>query len=309
MQYLEDYQIYLSYEKRLSKNSLLAYLADMQEFAVFLGPEKPPDRATREDILDFIISLNEKGVSNRSIARKLSGLKGYYLYLMKMEKISENPMELVESPRYLKSLPGFLTVEEVESMLKAVSAEAPQDAEKRKNRGFAAVEARDSCMIEMLYSCGLRVSELCSAKAGDISFEEGVMRVFGKGGKERVVPIGRRALAAVKKYMAYRKEMAHRKLSTDFLFLSRLGRRMSRVAVWTVVKKRARNAGLDKDVTPHTLRHSFATHLVTNGADLRAVQEMLGHSDISTTQIYTHVTADTLKKTHKKYHPLERDGD
>jgi integrase/recombinase XerD len=290
---IEDFQIYLSYEKHLSKNSIMAYVNDMKEFAEFLGTERKVERAGKEDVLDFIIGLNEKQVSNRSIARKLSSLKSYYLFLLKLEKIEESPMELIDSPQYLKKLPNYLSIKEVESMLR-VEKESPR-------------EVRDSCIVEMLYSCGLRVSELCDIKPGEISFENRVIRVFGKGKKERVVPIGERALAAVKKYLSYRLELSNRKKPSDFLFISRLGKRLSRVSVWSIVKRLAKREGIEKEITPHTLRHSFATHLISDGADLRAVQEMLGHSDITTTQIYTHVSSELLKSTHKKYHPMERD--
>lgn len=289
----EDFQIYLSYEKHLSKNSILAYVNDLKEFSEFLGEERPPEKASKDAILDFIIHLNEKNMSNRSIARKLSSLKAFYLFLLKLDKIKESPVELIESPQYLKRLPDYLSVEEVESMLR-IEKETPRDV-------------RDSCIVEMLYSCGLRVSELCDMKTGEISFENRVVRVFGKGRKERVVPIGARALSAVKKYLSYRKELASGRKTTDFLFISRLGKRLSRVSVWSIIKRLAKREGIEKDITPHTLRHSFATHLVSDGADLRAVQEMLGHSDISTTQIYTHVSSKLLKDTHKKYHPMERD--
>lgn len=293
MSKFEDFQIYLSYEKQLSKNSVLAYVSDMEEFEAFLGEKSTAGKASKEDVLEFIIHLNEKGVSNRSIARKLSTLKGYYIFLLKLDKIKENPVELVDSPQYLKKLPDFLSVEEVESMLR-VENETPRDV-------------RDSCIIEMLYSCGVRVSELCDIKTGEISFENKVIRVFGKGKKERMVPIGDRALAAVKKYLSYRRELASGRKASEFLFISRLGKRLSRVTVWSIVKRLAKREGIEKEITPHTLRHSFATHLISNGADLRAVQEMLGHSDISTTQIYTHVSSKLLKDTHKKYHPMERD--
>lgn len=293
MPIFEDFQIYLGYEKQLSKNSILAYVKDMEEFAGFLGDRTMPEKASREDVLDFIIHLNEKSLSNRSIARKLSSLKGYYIFLLKQDRIKESPVALVESPQYLKKLPDFLSVEEVESMLR-VASETPR-------------EVRDSCIVEMLYSCGVRVSELCDMKTGEISFENRVVRVFGKGKKERMVPIGERALAAVKKYLSYRRDLSSGKRQSDFLFISRLGKRLSRVSVWSIVRRLARREGIEKEITPHTLRHSFATHLISDGADLRAVQEMLGHSDISTTQIYTHVSSKLLKDTHKKYHPMERD--
>ncbi len=293
MDYFDDFQLYLSYEKKLAKNSIAAYLSDLQEFLSFLGESVFIEKIKKEHLLEFVISLHEKEISNRSVARKITSLKAYFYFLLKLEKIEENPIELLESPQYLKKLPNYLSIEEVEALITAV----------RENETIS--DIRDSCIIETLYSCGLRVSELCGVRIGDIAFESGIIRVFGKGSKERVVPIGHRALAAIKKYLVYRKEQLARKINSDFLFISRLGKPLSRVSVWSILKKRAALAGIEKEITPHTLRHSFATHLITNGADIRAVQEMLGHSDISTTQIYTHVSTQLLKDTHHKHHPLE----
>ncbi len=291
MNYVEDFEIYLSYEKHLSKNSILAYKADITEFFLFLGRDVNPEKISRDDLLEFIINLNENQISNRSISRKISSLKSFFIYLLKLEKITENPVELIDSPQYLKKLPNYLSLEEVETMINL--------------EGNSPSGIRDSCIIELMYSSGLRVSELCGVKIGDISFENRVIRVFGKGSKERIIPIGTAALERVKKYLIYRKEFTGRAFSSDYLILSRLGKKISRVSVWSIIKKRARSAGIIKDITPHTLRHSFATHLINGGADLRAVQEMLGHSDISTTQIYTHVSSELLKETHRKFHPLE----
>jgi len=289
---IQDYKIYLSYEKKLSQNTILSYTQDLEEYAFFLK-DLPIEKSSRENILDFIIYLHEKNNSNRSIARKLSSLKSFFIYLMKTERIEENPIDFIDSPQYLKKLPQYLTLQEVEAMINQEN-NSPSDI-------------RDSCIIELLYSCGLRVSELCGLKTGDISFENRLVRVFGKGGKERIVPVGESAINLLKKYLPYRIEMSHRKKSTDYLFISRLGKHISRISVWSIIKKRALIAGIKKEVTPHTLRHSFATHLISNGADLRSVQEMLGHSDISTTQIYTHVSSELLKETHEKYHPLEKE--
>lgn len=291
---LSDFELYLQYEKRLQPLSIAAYLSDINDFEAFLTNTAEPlflDKATRDAVLEYIITLHERGISNRSIARKITSLKGFYRYLVKLEKISEDPLELFESPQYLKKLPGFLSIEEVEGLINAGS-ETPADL-------------RDTCIIELLYSSGMRVSELTAVRIGDISFENELIRVFGKGGKERLVPVGEIALRRLKEYISIRPELCARPVHNDFIFITRLGKPISRVSVWSIIKKRALAIGLDKEVSPHALRHSFATHLVSDGADLRAVQEMLGHSDITTTEIYTHVTPDLLLKTHKRYHPLE----
>ncbi len=290
--YRDDFQIYLTYEKKLAKNTISAYMQDIEEFLFSLDENFSVEEVDKDDILEFIISLNERGISNRSIARKISSLKAFFIYLLKTERIEESPIEKIDSPQYLKKLPHYLNLDEVEAMIRQGEGR-PRDI-------------RDSCIIELLYSCGLRVSELCGLKTGDISFENRVIRVMGKGSKERLVPIGGNAIQAVKKYFTYRRELSPRKALPDFLFISRLGKKLTRVSVWSLIKKRALNAGIEKDITPHTLRHSFATHLLNNGADLRSVQEMLGHSDISTTQIYTHVSSDIIRETHRKYHPLEK---
>ncbi len=292
MNYIDDFEIYLSFEKHLSKNSVLAYISDIEEFFLFLGKEIKIENISRETLIDFIIGLNENQISNRSIARKISSLKCFFTFLLKLEILEENPVDLIDSPQYLKKLPNYMSVEEVEAMV-------CQD-------DTSPAGVRDSCIIELLYSCGLRVSELCGVKIGDISFENSLIRVFGKGSKERLVPVGKAALKRVRNYLSYRREISDRKIPADYLLISRLGKKLSRISVWSIIKKRALIAGIEKDVTPHTLRHSFATHLITKGADLRAVQEMLGHADISTTQIYTHVSSELLKDTHKKYHPLEQ---
>lgn len=295
MNFIEDYRIYLRFEKHLADNTIRSYVEDVKEYAAFLD-KTPVTKATRDDLFEFIIHLHERELSARSIARKLSSVKSLYVFLMKMEAVEENPTDHIDSPQYQKKLPGFLSIEEVERMI-SVQANDGNDT-------------RDACMIELLYSCGLRVSELCGLELNDIHAEREYLRVLGKGNKERLVPLGEIALLMIRRYLPDRREMlAKRRARSDVLFISRLGKPLSRQSVWMMIKKRALLAGIDKSVSPHTLRHSFATHLITNGADLRAVQEMLGHSDISTTEIYTHVSQPLLKRTHSQFHPLERDGD
>ncbi len=286
---LEDFKSYLKYENKLSPQTTMAYLADVRDFLIFFP--KNANTISREDVLDYLIVLNEQGLNPRSIARKISSLKKFFTFLLKLEQIDQNPVDLIESPKYLHKLPSFLTFREVEIFLK--SDQASQQV------------LRDNCVLELLYSCGLRISELGTLTLGQIHFDQEVLLVFGKGSKERLVPIGKRAIQRIREYLPYRAELLQNHPRTDVLILSKFGKPMSRASLWTIVKKRALTSGLTKNITPHTLRHSFATHLITNGADLRIVQEMLGHSDISTTQVYTHVSSDLLKKTHRRYHPLE----
>lgn len=288
-----EFERYLRYERQLSENSVEAYLEDVGDFLSFLEEEEVDLLSLGYDeVMEFVISLYERGLVARSVARKISALRGFFLFLLRMEWIKENPLDLLETPRYLKKLPSYLTVEEIEAMI--VPAE----------ESFQ--EVRDSCIIEFLYSCGLRVSELCRFSLHDILRDERLLRVLGKGNKERLVPIGARALEWLSRYLPYRAALLAGKKSRDEVFLSRLCRPLSRVSVWSIVKERARRAGIDKEISPHTLRHSFATHLVMEGADLRGVQELLGHADISTTQVYTHVSSSYLRREHEAYHPLEQ---
>jgi len=286
---LEDFKTYLEYENKLSEKTTEAYLSDVRGFFEFTNKNAPQIR--REDLLDYLIFLNEQALNPRSIARKISSLKKFFLFLIKLEQIEQNPIDLIDSPKYLQKLPSFLSFREIETLLKSGQTDP-----------FA---LRDNCVLELLYSCGLRISELAHLKLGQIYFDQEVLMILGKGQKERLVPIGKKALLSIRKYLPFRLELLDKHPRNDTLILSKFGKPLSRISLWSIVKKRALASGIKKNITPHTLRHSFATHLITNGADLRSVQEMLGHSDISTTQVYTHVSQDFLKKTHQKYHPLE----
>ncbi len=294
----EEFYNYLKYEKKLSDNSVYAYYSDVKEFFSFLKENKGNfsiESITHIDILDFVIFLSENLNNNRSIARKISGLKNYFIFVLKLGKITTNPLSDFERPNYEKKLPEFLSIEEVELLVKVENIDDYQ-------------EVRDSCIIEFLYSCGLRASELINLKFSDISFENKIIRVLGKGNKQRFVPAGKVAFALLNLYIKNsRSRLSKNYFSTDYIFISRFGKKLSRVSIWEIVKKRALIRGIKKNIYPHTLRHSFATHLISNGADLRVVQELLGHSDISTTEIYTHVTSDLLKKEHEKFHPIEKE--
>ncbi len=293
--YDEKFYNYLKYEKKLEENSIYAYYNDVKEFFTFLdSSQKVVNTVEHNDILEFVIHLHEKQNNNRSIARKISGLKNYFIFLLKMGLIDNNPVSDFERPNYEKKLPEFLTLQEIEELVKIIDFDKP-------------VEIRDSCIIEFLYSCGLRASELANLKISDVSFEMNVLNVIGKGDKQRLIPIGNIAMELLKIYLTKtRIKIAKKYNSTDYIFISKLGKKLSRVSIWEIVKKRALKRGITKNIYPHTLRHSFATHLISNGADIRVVQELLGHSSITTTEIYTHVTSELLKKEHEKFHPLEK---
>jgi len=289
MEKINDYLFYLKFERRMSKNTVESYGRDLIYWQNFLSDRKL-EEVSRDDLFDFVVSLHEEGLSNRTVARMLSAIKGFYRYLQRLELIEDNPADFVDSPQYLHKLPDVLSLEEVEALLNSADENAQ--------------DKRDSCIIEFLYSCGLRVSELCALKLGDLSREARVIRVFGKGAKERLVPVGEQALRRLREYLPVRAECLSGKTDNNAVFLSRLGRPLSRVSIWSIVKKRAQKAGIQKKISPHSLRHSFATHLLNNGASIRSVQEMLGHADISTTEIYTHVSAKLLIDTHNRYHPF-----
>ncbi len=290
---IASFERYLAYERQLAQNSILSYCQDVGDFLSFLEEsETNLPRVCYEDVMEFVIRLYEKGLVARSVARKISSLKAFFSFLVRMELLTSNPLDLMETPRYIKKLPSYLSLEEIEAMIQP------------NEESFQ--EIRDSCIIEFLYSCGLRVSELCGLCFHHIHKDEKLLRIIGKGNKERLVPLGNRALNWLEQYLPYRATLLVGKKKRDEIFLSRLARPLSRVSVWSIVKERARRVGITTEISPHTLRHSFATHLVIQGADLRGVQELLGHADISTTEIYTHVSSTYLQKTHATYHPLEQ---
>jgi len=277
------------FEAGLSERTLAAYAADLRRYLAHLdalGLEAPGD-IVREDIVDHLGALHAAGMAPRSCARHLSAIRHFHRHLAAEGVMPHDPAEGLESPRLLRALPHYLSGEEVERLLDAPDTTTGEGI-------------RDAAILELFYACGLRISELCRLPARHLSIEEGAVRVRGKGGKDRLVPLGRRAMARVRAWLALR-EQGH--VRDDALFLGPRGRVMSRTSVWKVVKRYARAANIQQNVTPHMLRHSFATHLLDHGADLRAVQEMLGHADISTTQIYTHVSVERQAEAHKKYHP------
>ncbi|MFZ3207853.1 MAG: site-specific tyrosine recombinase XerD [Geobacteraceae bacterium] len=290
--YLDLFISYLTVEKGLSANTQEAYSRDLARYLDFLEREgrRTPGAVTSANIATFLGRLKEVGIGPRSRARCLSSIRMFHKFLMIENYADSNPASIIEAPKSISRLPATLSAPEVESLLAAPA-------------GDGEGEVRDRAMLELLYATGLRVSELVSLKARDVNINVGYLMTMGKGEKERLVPIGESACAALSSYVATVRPKADRRGDNAYLFLSRLGDRMTRQAFWNIIKKWAAEGGIRKRISPHTLRHSFATHLLDNGADLRSVQIMLGHADLSSTQIYTHVTRERLKRLHADIHP------
>jgi integrase/recombinase XerD len=289
--HLADQFIYhLRVEKGLSKNTIESYSRDLARYFDFLESNQiDPLHASQIHIMDYVSSL-AGALSIRSIARNLSSLKAFYRFLVSDGMIQTNPARLISNPKLPRRLPGVLSSEEVERLLASPDASTA--------RGM-----RDRAMIELLYASGLRVSELVGLKITNIDLEAGWVRTIGKGSKERMVPMGSKAQQSLKEHLAHSRPSLLKKRSSSHLFVTSRAKPMSRQAFWKIIKKCSTLAGIRKEISPHSLRHSFASHLLEHGADLRSVQIMLGHADISTTQIYTHVTRERLKQIHEKYHP------
>ena len=289
---VDQYLNYLLVEKGLSRQTIEAYSRDIGSYITFLENNQIKT-LTGEDtalILKHLIAMRDAGLSARSRARHLVSIRGFYRYLVQEKILNSDPARLIDLPKSGLKLPDVLTVADIDLLLHAPDMEKPAGM-------------RDAAMLEMLYAAGLRVSELIHLKLHDVHLEAGYVRVFGKGSKERVVPIGRYALKRIERYLEKARPLLLKNVTSEFLFIARAGKPMTRQGFWKLLKRYAVRASLTKKITPHSLRHSFASHLLEGGADLRAVQVMLGHVDISTTQIYTHVAREQLKKLHKKYHP------
>lgn len=286
---------YLTLEKSLSKNSVQAYLQDVSKLIQYINESKSPEKLTAKDLKGFITFLNEIGISGTSQARIISGLRQFYKYLILENLTERNPMDSIELPKNPRKLPTVLSYEEIVRMLNCI------DRSKRDGE-------RNLAMIETLYACGLRVSELTGLKISDIFFTEEFIRVRGKGDKERLVPIDPHTLEQIAHFIHRIRTHWHvAKEAEDVVFINQSkGTQISRVAVFTMIKDLATKAGIKKNISPHTFRHSFATHLVENGADLRAVQQMLGHESITTTEIYTHLDRTFLRKTIDEFHPRSK---
>ncbi|MBU1888002.1 MAG: site-specific tyrosine recombinase XerD [Candidatus Omnitrophica bacterium] len=289
---IDEFLSYLSVERGLSNNTLISYKRDLRKFFNYLKAMRIAsiEKVSRHNITSFMLDEKDKGLSASSISRELACLKSFFKFLLRENKIKDNITGVIESPKLWKKLPDVLSLDEVEAILKTPNI-----------RDVAG--ARDKASIELMYATGMRVSELVNLKMDDLNIEVGFAKCFGKGGKERIVPFGRKAKESILRYLEKSRPRLLKKKVSNALFLTRLGRAMSRQTFWKTIKKYTREARIKKNVTPHSLRHSFATHILERGADLRIVQEMLGHADISTTQIYTHVNKDRLKSIHKKFHP------
>jgi len=282
---------YLRVEKGLSNNTMMAYRRDMEKFAEFMAQRYVPlDEVTRSDVVDFLAGMYRRGLDSRTVARSLVTIRNFYRFCVTEGLVKEDPAATIESPKVRRTLPHFLSVAEVERLLAQPDVSTPG--------GLC-----DKAMIELMYSTGLRVSELCGLRLSDIQMNAGSLRCIGKGNKERIVPVGRKALELIQTYLRESRPKLLRDGSSPFLFLNRKGGKMNRIVFWMLLKKYGEKAGLRESLKPHMLRHSFATHLLDGGADLRSVQMMLGHADISTTQIYTHVVEERLKQVYKAHHP------
>jgi len=290
---LRDYEGFLKLEKGLSPNSIEAYLRDIGKLVQYLEIHQistDPKVLDHNDLHSFLMWIGELGLSAKSQARILSGLKAFYRYLLLEDLVQKDPTALLEGPKLGRNLPEVLTVEEIDLILSKIDLSKPEGQ-------------RNKAMLETLYSCGLRVSELVGLQISNIYRAEGFIRVIGKGDKERLVPVSQRALKEIDLYLPDRNALAINPGHEDILFLNRRGRILTRVMLFTIIKELTITAGIQKTVSPHTFRHSFATHLVEGGADLRAVQEMLGHESITTTEIYTHLDREYLREAIISFHP------
>jgi integrase/recombinase XerD len=292
--YFNAYKTYLQLEKALSKNSVSAYLDDYQKLHGYLVehyPDQKIEHCNKNTLRAFILFINDLGLSARTQARIVSGIRNFFNFLLEEKVIQDNPVDLIELPKIGRKLPVVLSIEEIDAMIEAIDHSSPEGQ-------------RNRCIIEVLYSCGLRVSELVNLKRSGLHLDQDYIRVIGKGNKERLVPIGR---IAKEQILLYEKGVRiHLDIKTgheEYVFLNRNGRQLSRVMIFYIIKDLVEKAGIKKNISPHTFRHSFATHLVDAGADLRAVQEMLGHVSITTTEIYTHIDSSYLKDTITQYHP------
>ncbi len=292
--YKKGFESFLKLERSLSGNSISAYIRDIEKLIQFLeiqSRDLSPKELSHDDIVEFINWLYEMGISARSQARIISGLKAFYKYLLLEDFVDSSPADLIQGPKIGRKLPEFLSIKEIDELIAAIDLSKPEGE-------------RNRAIIETMYSCGLRVSELVNLQMSNLLENEGFLVVTGKGNKERLVPIGKTALKYISYYKEhYRNHMVVKKGSEDILFLNRRGNKLTRVMIFTIIKNLAEKAGITKNISPHTFRHSFATHLVDGGADLRAVQEMLGHESITTTEIYTHLDRQYLKDAIIQFHP------
>ncbi len=289
---IDGFISYLGVERGLANNTLVAYRRDLLKYVYFLERLgiKNSGQVSREKISDYIFLQKKEGLQVASICRSLAAIKMFHRFLVREQLALEDPTALLETPKMWKRVPDVLSQKEILSIIKVSEGKGQQ-------------HIRDHAIIELLYATGMRVSELVELRVDNVSLDVGYLRCTGKGSKERIVPVGRQAREAVRRYIEEARPLLLRGQNPPHVFLSRLGKRLSRQSIWKLVKRYAVDAGIRKTIKPHTLRHSFATHLLERGADLRSVQEMLGHADISTTQVYTHVDRERLRSVHKQFHP------
>lgn len=290
--HLQSFIHYLTVEKGLSKNTLESYKRDLKQFIAYLrkSEQSKIEEISRQNIVSYLMVLREQGKATSTISRSMASIRAFFQFLLRDQKIISDPSIHLETPKIERRLPKVLSIAEVEALL-----QAPQSS--------TAFGQRDRAMLELLYATGIRVSELISLSLEDVHLQMGFVKCLGKGSKERVIPLGRVAIESLEQYIQVGRHKLDKRKRSKALFLNHHGNPISRQGFWKIIKKHAKDAGIEKDIMPHTIRHSFATHLLENGADLRSVQEMLGHADISTTQIYTHVTKTRLKDVYSKAHP------
>jgi integrase/recombinase XerD len=292
--YKKGFKAYLQLERSLSDNSVEAYMADVEKLTAYLqatGNMKTPEEVELKDLQGFIKWVAELGMTQTTQARTISGIRSFYKYCLLEDVTKKDPTTLLEAPKLKRELPDFLSFDEIENIIAQIDLSTAEGG-------------RNKAILETLYSCGLRVTELVNLKLSQLYFDVGFIRVIGKGNKERLVPIGSSAIKYINIYRQnIRVHLPIQSGEEDILFLNRRGRRLSRVMIFLIIKELVKKAGITKTISPHTFRHSFATHLVEGGADLRAVQEMLGHESITTTEIYTHLDREFLRKTLQKFHP------
>jgi integrase/recombinase XerD len=289
---IDSFLNYLSVERGLARNTITSYREDLNYYLDFIAGchIDALSKINKQDISNFMLNQRDKGIAANSIARRLAAIRMFHRFLARERIVKSDPSNLIDSPKLWKKIPDTLTLNEVETLLAQPDIRAKQGI-------------RDRAILEVLYATGMRVSEAVNLKTDNVNLEIGFLRCIGKGNKERVIPLGKKAIAAIRRYLESTRPQLLKNRQCEFLFVSRLGKKISRQSLWKIIRRYARLARIKKPMRPHILRHSFATHLLERGADLRSVQEMLGHSNISTTQIYTHVNRDRLKTVHKMFHP------
>lgn len=289
---IDSFLDYLSVERALAKNTILAYRADLNLYLDFIDKRGIVvfSKATKNDIVEFMLFQKEQGISPVSISRRLAAIRMFHRFLARERVLKSDPTTLIDSPKLWKKVPDTLSLNEVEALI--------SQPDVRNQQG-----ARDKAILETLYATGMRVSELSNLKTDNVNSDIGFLRCIGKGNKERIIPLGKKAIHSIKRYLEFSRQHFLKQKKSEYLFIGRSGARLSRQSIWKLIKRYAAEAKIKKSIKVHTLRHSFATHLLERGADLRSVQEMLGHSNISTTQIYTHIDKERLKTIHKMFHP------